>query len=255
MRTLFETVIVAFAMYSALPMPRVEWQRRNLRYALLAFPLVGAAIGLPWAVLLALPLPDLLRGALLTLLPAALTGGIHLDGYADTADALASHAPPARRREILKDPHAGVFAVLRLGQWLVGTLALSATLRPTAAALRCLPLSFVLSRTLSGLSVAAFPTAEGSGLAHTFAEAADRRTVRRLLTAAALLLGAVLCVAGGHTGLAMVAACALVFWQYHRTAVRGFGGLTGDLAGWFLQRAEFWMLAAAVAVQLLEELL
>ncbi|MFR3921237.1 MAG: adenosylcobinamide-GDP ribazoletransferase [Dysosmobacter welbionis] len=45
-----------------------------------------------------LALPELLRGAGLCLLPVVVTGGIHLDGYADTSDALAS--APRRRREI-----------------------------------------------------------------------------------------------------------------------------------------------------------
>ena len=40
-----ETVAVAFALFSALPMPRVEWNRQNMRYTLCAFPLVGAVIG------------------------------------------------------------------------------------------------------------------------------------------------------------------------------------------------------------------
>ena len=45
MRTAFETVAVAFSMFSALPMPRVAWKDSNMRYALCAFPLVGLAIG------------------------------------------------------------------------------------------------------------------------------------------------------------------------------------------------------------------
>ena len=43
-----ETVAVAFGMYSALPVPRVEWTERNMRYALAAFPLIGAVQGLLW---------------------------------------------------------------------------------------------------------------------------------------------------------------------------------------------------------------
>ena len=44
--------------------------------------------------------------------------------------------------------------------------------------------------------------------------------------------------------LAFMAAALLMFWQYHVVSVKQFGGITGDLAGWFLQRAELWMLAA-----------
>ena len=45
---LFETVAVAFAMFSALPVPQPEWNQRNMRYALCAFPLVGLVNGLCW---------------------------------------------------------------------------------------------------------------------------------------------------------------------------------------------------------------
>ena len=46
-----------------------------------------------------------------------------------------------------------------------------------------------------------------------------------------------------------------VFVNYARTVRKQFGGLSGDLAGWFLQRAEFWMLAALVLCQYGEKLL
>ena len=47
--------------------------------------------------------------------------------------------------------------------------------------------------------------------------------------------------------LVLVAGVAL--WRYHRVAVKQFGGITGDLAGWFLQKAELYMLAALVFCQ------
>ena len=43
-----ETILVAFAMFSAIPLPRVDWNGRNMRYALCAFPLVGAVCGGLW---------------------------------------------------------------------------------------------------------------------------------------------------------------------------------------------------------------
>ena len=44
----------------------------------------------------------------------------------------------------------------------------------------------------------------------------------------------------------IVVTAGLVFWYYRRMCGKDFGGLSGDLAGWFLQTAELWMLAAAV---------
>ena len=52
------------------------------------------------------------------------------------------------------------------------------------------------------------------------------------------------------TGITLLLlAAGLVFARYHRVAVRQFGGTTGDLAGWFLQKCELWMLAALAASQ------
>ena len=44
-------------------------------------------------------------------------------------------------------------------------------------------------------------------------------------------------------------AAGVALWRYHRVAVKQFGGITGDLAGWFLQKAELYMLAALVLCQ------
>ena len=254
-----ETAAVAFSMYSALPMPRVEWNEKNLRWALAAFPLVGAALGLAWwgvcALCAALGLPDILRGALLCALPALVTGGIHLDGYADTADARASHSDPARRREILRDPHCGAFAVVRLCVCLIVFFAFCCAAEPTAGMICCMGLGFLLSRALSGLLLTVLPVAEGSSLARTFAEAADKRRVHVILGALTLLLSAVMLWLGRWTGAAMLCAAAVVVWRYVRVSAREFGGTSGDLAGWFLVKAEFWMLAALTAVQYGERLL
>ena len=149
---ILETAAVAFSMFSALPVPQPVWNQRNMRYAMCAFPLVGLVLGALWwcwaALCCRLALPELLRGAGLCLLPVVVTGGIHLDGYADTSDALASHAPPERRREILSDSHCGAFAIIRLCTYFVGYFALCTAVDPTGPAALCMGLSFVLSRAM-----------------------------------------------------------------------------------------------------------
>ena len=138
--TLLETAAVAFAMFSAVPVPQPVWNEKNMRYALCAFPLVGVVCGLAWwgwaALAARLSFPLLLRAAGLCLAPVLVTGGIHLDGYADTCDALASCAAPEKKQEILKDPHCGAFAVIRLCTYFTAYLGLCAagTARP---GLRC----------------------------------------------------------------------------------------------------------------------
>ena len=254
--SVLRSICAAFSMFSTLPVPRVEWSRENLRWTLCAFPLVGAAIGLlcwGWAVLSTrLGFPAILRGAGLMLIPVLTTGGVHLDGYADTWDALASCAPPEKKREILADPRLGAFAAIHLCGWFLADFALWTSL-PRFEAVPVM-LAFCLSRSLSGLAVASFPLAKDTGLAHTFAQAADRKRTWIFLAALSVLLCVGLCLYG-WAGAAMTASALGTFAYYRRMAQKQFGGLSGDLAGWFLQTAELWMLGALVFAQYGEELL
>ena len=106
---------MAFDMYSKIPMPPADWEKENMKYALCFFPWVGLAVGAVSAVLFWLlqqiGAGSMLRAAVLTAVPVLVTGGIHLDGYLDTMDALSSWREKQRRLEILKDPHAGAFAM------------------------------------------------------------------------------------------------------------------------------------------------
>ena len=118
-----QTIAVAFAMFSALPVPQFAWNQKNMRYAMCAFPLIGVVIGGLWCLCGALPLPMPAKAAGFCLIPVWVTGGIHLDGYADTCDALSSYGDTAKKLEILKDPHCGAF------RWLSSPgVALSMTL-------------------------------------------------------------------------------------------------------------------------------
>ena len=244
--TALQTIAVTFAMFSALPMPQFDWNEKNMRYALCAFPLVGVVCGALWCVCGVLPLPAAARAAGFCLVPVWVTGGIHLDGYADTCDALSSYGDTAKKLEILKDPHCGAFAVIRLCSYFAAYFALCGCVAFTPRVGVLWTLALVLERALSGLAVAAFPMAKNTGLAHTFASAADRKTVRRILFGLAFALCAALTVLGGW-GLALAAV--LIFVRYYVVSKKQFGGITGDLAGWFLQKAELWMLAALAVSQ------
>lgn len=241
-----QTIAVAFAMFSAIPVPQFDWNEKNMRYAMCAFPLIGAVCGALWCLCGALPLPALVRAGGFCLIPVWVTGGIHLDGYADTCDALSSYGGREKKLEILKDPHCGAFAVIRLCSYFLAYFALCTAVQFTPRIGLCWTLALVLERALSGLAIASFPLARNTGLAHTFASAADRKAVRSVLLVLAGLLSAALMLLGGGT---LVLAALLVFWRYRVVSDRQFGGITGDLAGWFLQKAELWMLAALAACQ------
>ena len=149
-----QTIAVAFAMFSALPMPQFDWNEKNMRYALCAFPLVGVVCGALWCICGVLPLPAAARAAGFCLVPVWVTGGIHLDGYADTCDALSSYGDTAKKLEILKDPHCGAFAVIRLCSYFAAYFALCGCVAFTPRVGVLWTLALVGERALSGLAVA-----------------------------------------------------------------------------------------------------
>ena len=252
--TVLKSILIAFSMFSSIPVPQTEWDERGMRYSLCAFPLVGVASALVsacWGALCEVAsVPNLLRGAGYCLLPVLLTGGIHLDGYADTWDAISSHAGVERKQEILKDPHLGAFAAIRLCVYFAASLSLWCAL-PGVNLFSLLGI-YGLSRCLSGIALTSFPLRPGSGLARTFAEAAARTKVRRVLIGMALIFAGLLGLGGG---VLCAAAAVLVFLRYRTMCEKDFGGLSGDLAGWFVQTAELWMLGMLVLSRYVGELL
>lgn len=97
-------IIIAFSMYSKIPMPKIEWSKERMEYVMCFFPLVGVVLAvLTWAsgiLWFSLRPGDLLRAVVGACLPILVTGGIHLDGFLDVVDARASWQTPERRREI-----------------------------------------------------------------------------------------------------------------------------------------------------------
>lgn len=334
---MLQSVFLAFSLYSRIPVPQAEWNKKNMRFCICFLPLVGAVIGaLQFSIFLLLAkisAGTFFRGAVLAVLPVLLTGGIHMDGFMDTCDAIHSWKSPCERLQILKDPHAGAFAVLgctvymllMAGVWaeaaalfcpgpdsgtaaaimtpdagaglaaeteagfraaaeaayyLTGTAraSLSGTGAGSLAETRSpaemrfpaemrLPaetrfpakmrfpaetrfptamcLCFVLSRSLSAFAALTFPKARKEGLLRQETDpvpsgAAAAMGILSFSLLAALFLTAQL------PGLCAAAASLATLVYYRRTAVKLFGGTSGDLAGWFLQLCELLTMGAIV---------
>lgn len=239
---------IACSMYSRIPVPQVEWTQEAMRYALCFFPVVGLVIGGVMAAFVfaafRLQMGELARACLGTVIPILITGGIHMDGFLDTVDARSSCQTRERKLEILKDPHTGAFAIIGCGCYLLVYLAVFSELKETA--FPAASAVYVFARALSGWSVVSFPKAKKDGLASTFSVRAEHRIVRISMAFWALAAGGFLLYFGGlRMGCAMLAAAAAAMGWYYRMAMKEFGGMTGDLAGYFLQVCELAMLAAA----------
>ena len=113
--TWFRSLCIAVSMYSRLPVPYGNWDKKEMKYSIGLFPIVGAVIGvMTWLWLWGMrriaaagttELPDVVFLAVSTLiaaiLPVLVTGGIHVDGFMDTCDAFHSWADRDKKLQIL----------------------------------------------------------------------------------------------------------------------------------------------------------
>ena len=253
-----KSLIIAFAMYSKLPMPRVEWEKRALSWALCFFPLVGAVIGAVlygWMALARyLGVGPAFFAAFALLIPIAFSGGIHLDGFCDTCDALSSHQSKERKLEILKDSHTGAFAIICCGLYLLVFFACWCEVAAVGRAALVLALGPALSRSLSGLFAVTLPNARGTGLLATFTGTMDTARARGILVLWVVACAAALLWLDPWTGGAALLGAGLACLYYRVMSARQFGGVTGDLAGFFLQLCELAMVLAVAVAQKIEVL-
>lgn len=242
------SLLIAFSTYSRIPVPQVEWNEENRRFSMCFFPLVGLVLGLlvwGWLALCAgLRIGPFLQGAVAALLPLLITGGIHMDGYMDTTDALASWQSQEKRLEILKDSHTGAFAVMGCAGYLLLSAALYAEADP-AAGLRLTGV-FVLSRALSAFALVRMRNARNRGMLDDISRAAEKRLVTLSGGVYALLCLVLWLATGVRTALLCVLAAILCYLYYQHMSCKQFGGVTGDLAGWFLQVTELVLTAVIV---------
>ena len=244
------SLVMAFSLFTVIPMPQVNWSERNMRYLMAAFPAVGLLIGALvwgwWHLCGMLGFASLMRAAGVTLIPVALTGGIHLDGFADVMDALSSHAEPERKRQIMKDPHVGAFAIMGVCCYLIAYLALASEVdEEHLLSLACVP---ILSRCLSSHATVTFRKASKTGMLAAEGTTVGAPAIRLVVLGIYMAVGALLVACDGAVGVLVVMAAVVVLLYVKRIAEREFGGMGGDLAGFFLQLAELVMLAVIAVV-------
>lgn len=250
---ILRSLAMAFLMYSRVPMPQVEWKDENMAYAMGFFPVVGLLEGVIlvlWYLLCsALNIGAVLFGAGAVLLPIAVNGGIHLDGFCDCCDALASHQSRERKLEIMKDSGAGAFAVICCCAYLILYTALWTEVKLRADVMAALALIPVVSRALSGFGVVTFKNARTGGLLATFSKAADSKKVRVVMVIWFVAAVAAMIALSPAVGAACAVGALATFVFYRVSAYKQFGGITGDTAGWFLQLCELICVAFAVLAQ------
>lgn len=236
-------MILAFQFLTRLPLPiQSPWNKHTIKWALRCYPVVGILIGTILAGLLAMLQPYLPLWLMTLVLLSAwvwLTGGLHLDGWMDVADAVGSNASLDRKWQIMKDPNVGSFGIIAFIFLFVWKLSFIYIIVEQASWLLYLYISFVpvLARFGAIILLLILPTAKKEGLAWEWKE---HLTLEDILIAS-LPMSVIMLL---FTELIPIFFVYFLFIGiYSLWVVRVFKGINGDLVGAAIEGGELWGLA------------
>ena len=240
----------ALSFLTILPLGQISLsEEKELARSMAFFPLAGLVIGLLLAIgyyLLSLILPKSVTLWLTIGLLALLTRGLHLDGFADTMDGLASAGSKERILEVMRDSHIGAFGVIGLILLIGGKyFALDQIANPSIH--YSLILMAVMGRNAMVLVCYRSPYARSEGgLAKPFVE---NLSAREVLISSALTFGIAFLLMGVK-GIAIFLGIGLFSLGYRYFFIKKLGGVTGDVLGAANELAELLCLLLLVILEL-----
>lgn len=227
-------------MFSIFPVPQLPWEERKARWLLAAFPFTGFAMG--WILYGLFSLFALwgtgrvLQAVTAVFLLAFLSGFIHLDGFADATDAIFSRRGREEELRIMKDPHCGTMAIVGLIAFFAFEIALFYELAGLADIRRLLiALPFILSleRCFSASLLILLPRTKSSAMGAMIADPAPR-PLPLILFGEALIFSLTPLLFFPASCLIPPALLALAALSFGYFAKKRYGGMNGDLCGFFL---------------------
>ena len=256
--------LMAWGMFCWIPCPYKEWRMEDRKAQVAMLPLVGACMGvivcLCWWLLSLVGCSGLLAGALLTGVYFLLTGFIHLDGFMDCSDAIMPRHPQMEERQrILKDPHAGAFAVICLVIMLLVFTGAMADIAGSFSLKSCslLVVIFTASRTVSALEVILREPMETSQYNALEEQGRVRDTIPAIIILA-VVLGVCELIMSDMSWLALIAelysniiALTVMVAAFITCSIdcRKLGGMSGDISGHMITISElFGVLVMALII-------
>lgn len=201
-----------------------EPDRRTLDWFPLIGAMLGVALGAAWWASERI-WPPAVAAALVVALDLGLTGLLHVDGLADSADGLLPGLTPQRRLAVMRDPAVGAFGLATVVAVLLLRFVALAAMAPSVFLLAGI---WCGSRTAMAVGARALPYARADGGLASALTGADWRPVALYGATGAVLLGVLADRRGAElsVALALVAGAAVLALAYRR-----IGGFTGDVLG------------------------
>lgn len=242
-----QSFLIAIQFLTRIPVGvNVDWHDKNIAKSLLWYPLVGALMG-GLLFLLANFMPasesEMLNAALLLVVWVIITGGLHLDGLADSADAwVGSHGDKQRALEIMKDPAAGPIAVIvLLLVLLVKFSALYSLLKQQDISVIFLPI--IIGRCVPLILFLTTPYVRDQGLGSAMTKYLPRDFALGVLLIVAVLI---LLLFGLLNGVTLIVIVLLALWFLRSLMIKQIQGMTGDTIGAAIEIIEVVAICALV---------
>lgn len=240
-------ILLALQFFTVLPIRKqLPLGRNEVTAMYMALPFVGAAIGFSMYGVSELFFNIMGMGPFLTavfivLTAIVMTGGLHLDGWADTGDAFFSYQDRDKRLEILEDPRLGAFGTMVLVLLIIVKIALfhEVLVRGIGGWALFIAIPFL---TRAGLNIyfTTIQSAKNKGIAFFFKE---KMKMKQVLIGS-IGSGIVMLIALGYIVesimiplllFAVIGTGIILFLSWSK---KHFGGITGDLAGAFIEGME-----------------
>ncbi len=225
-----KNLLLAIQFLTIVPLKIKSVEEENLSASLIYFPLVGVLLGVFLAgisnILVILHFQEIISNILLVISLAVLTGGINLDGLADTYDAILSGRDKEDMLRMMRDPHIGVMGLLSVISVFLLKISfltsLNITAKPAALVLSCL-----LSRWALVLLMFFFPYARVEGKAKIFMQNINLKIV----IPATLVTLCFSLIIMRLDGVYLILIAALSGYLICNSVKRRIGGITGDTLG------------------------
>ncbi len=239
---MIQKFLLALSFFTRIPIGKRDFGSLTLAQAAAYFPVIGALIGLLdgvfYLLMFAIGLPTIISAWLTIGFHLLLTGGLHEDGLADTADGLAAGRDREQKLSIMRDSRIGSYGVLALITVISLRANLIAGFTGNFATIMIFIATAACSRSFLAIFMQNVPYARDYGLAARAGKPATEQVIIAISIAicSLLLTGKIIAT------ITAIFSLAIIYVAIKQIANKNFGGITGDVLGAAQQISEVALL-------------